>query len=345
MDKVSRKLYNLYLKDKGYPIGMIFIRLILILTFVIIIAFIIWFIETYFDQGGMYDQNDPTGVFSFIDAIYFTIVTVTTVGYGDIVPVSPLARMLDTLLVTFAKVFIGMVLIGTAFQFIYEQYREEKEMKKLQKKLNNHIIVCGYGMTGQAVVDELINKKYDIEQLVVIDNNEELVRYAIENNITAIHGSASKEDILKKAVIEKAQTMIITTGRDDSNVLIGLSAKNINPDITIISRANEIENKKILSRSGADHIITPSIAGGRLMVLAIKNKLSSKLLDDLLTSRYGVDVNEREVTMEEIGKKPKDIRRKVVIEVDRGDTIYPASELDNITLERGDWVVFIEHVI
>ncbi|KAF5426155.1 voltage-gated potassium channel [Candidatus Methanomarinus sp.] len=345
MDKIPRKLYYLYLKDKGYPIGMIFIRLILILTFVIIIAFIIWFIETYFDQGGMYDQNDPTGVFSFIDAIYFTIVTVTTVGYGDIVPVSPLARMLDTLLVTFAKVFIGMVLIGTAFQFIYEQYREEKEMKKLQKKLNNHIIVCGYGMTGQAVVDELINKKYDIEQLVVIDNNEELVRYAIENNITAIHGSASKEDILKKAVIEKAQTMIITTGRDDSNVLIGLSAKNINPDITIISRANEIENKKILSRSGADHIITPSIAGGRLMVLAIKNKLSSKLLDDLLTSRYGVDVNEREVTMEEIGKKPKDIRRKVVIEVDRGDTIYPASELDNITLEKGDWVVFIEHVI
>ena len=324
---------------------MVAIRLVLVMTFILILAFIIWFLENHFDPGGMLDQNDPTGVFSFIDAIYFTMVTVMTVGYGDIVPVSPLARMLDAFLITPGRIFVWLIFIGTAYQFVYQQYREERELKKLQKKLNNHIIVCGYGMTGQAVVDELINKKYDIEQLVVIDNNEELVRYAIENNITAIHGSASKEDILKKAVIEKAQTMIITTGRDDSNVLIGLSAKNINPDITIISRANEIENKKILSRSGADHIITPSIAGGRLMVLAIKNKLSSKLLDDLLTSRYGVDVNEREVTMEEIGKKPKDIQGIVVIEVTRGDTIYPASELDNITLEKGDWVVFIEHVI
>ncbi len=81
------------------------------------------------------------------------------------------------------------------------------------------------------------------------------------------------------------------------------------------------------------------------MVLAIKNKLSAKLLDDLLTSRYGVDVNERELTMEEIGKKPKDIQGIVVIEVTRGDTIYPAPELDNIILEKGDWLVFIEKVI
>jgi len=225
---------------------------------------------------------------------------------------------------------VWLIFIGTAYQFVYQQYREERELKKLQKKLNNHIIICGYGMTGQAVVDELLNKKYDIEQLVVIDDNEEFIRYAADNDITALLGSASKENILKKAAIEKAQTIIITTGRDDTNVLIGLSAKNL---------------KKLLRQSGADHIITPSITGGRLMVLAIKNKLSAKLLDDLLTSRYGVDVNEREVTMEEIGKKPKIIPGIVVIEVTRGDTIYPAPELDNITLEKGDWLVFIEKVI
>ena len=81
------------------------------------------------------------------------------------------------------------------------------------------------------------------------------------------------------------------------------------------------------------------------MVLAIKNKDSTKLLDDLLTSRSGVDVNEREVTVEEIGKKPKEIQKIVVIEVNRGDTIYQASELDSITLEERDWLVFIEEVI
>ncbi len=342
---MTRKYQYLYLKEQSSVIRMVTIRLILVFIFILILAFIIWFLENYFDPGGMLDQNDPTGVFSFIDAIYFTMVTVMTVGYGDIVPVSNLARMVDAFLMTPGRIFVWMLFIGTAYQFVYEQYREERELKKLQKKLNKHIIVCGYGITGQAVVDELLNKKYDIEQLVVIDNDEEIIRYAAENNIAAILGNASKENILNKAAIEKAQTIIITTGRDDTNVLISLSAKNLNPDITIISRANEIENKKLLRQSGADHIITPSITGGRLMVLAIKNKLSAKLLDDLLTSRYGVDVNEREVTMEEIGKKPKDIQKIVVVEVNRGDKIYPASELDSITIEKGDWLVFIEKVI
>lgn len=342
---MALKWHYLYLKEKRTPVGMVAIRLVLVMTFILILAFIIWFLENHFDPGGMLDHNDPTGVFSFIDAIYFTMVTVMTVGYGDIVPVTPLARMLDAFLITPGRIFVWLIFIGTAYQFVYQQYREERELKKLQKKLNNHIIICGYGMTGQAVVDELLNKKYDIEQLVVIDNNEELIRYAADNNVAAILGSASKENILKKAVIEKAKTIIITTGRDDTNVLIGLSAKNLNPDITIISRVNEIENKKLLHQSGADHIITPSITGGRLMVLAIKNKLSTKLLDDLLTSRYGVDLNEREVTIEEIGKKPKEIPRIVVMEVNRGNTIYSASELDNIILEKGDWFVFIEKVI
>lgn len=341
---MALKWQYLYLKEKRSPLGMVAIRIVLVMTFILMLAFIIWFLENHFDPGGMLDHNDPTGVFSFLDAIYFTMVTVMTVGYGDIVPVSPLARMLDAFLMTPGRIFVWLIFIGTAYQFVYQQYREERELKKLQKKLKNHIIICGYGMTGQAVVDELLNKKYDIEQFVVIDKNEESIRYAADNNIAAILGSASKENILKKAAIEKAQTIIITTGRDDTNVLIGLSAKNLNPDITIISRANEIENKKLLDQSGADYIITPSITGGRLMVLAI-NKLSTKLLDDLLTSRYGVDVNEREVTIEEIGKKPKEIQRIVVIEVNRGETIYPAPELDNITLEKGDWLVFIEKVI
>lgn len=339
-----QKWHYLYLKENRSPLEIVAIRLVLVLTFIIILAFIIWFLENYVDPGGMLDQNDPTGVYSFIDSIYFTMVTVMTVGYGDIVPVSPMARMLDAFLMTPGRIFVWMIFFGTAYQFVYEQYREEREMKKLQKKLNNHIIICGYGMTGQAVVDELLNKKYEREQLVVIDNNEEFIRYAAENNITAIFGSASKENILKKAAIEKAKNIIITTGRDDTNVLISLTAKNLNPEITIISRVNEIENKKLLRQSGADHIITPSITGGRLMVLAIKNRLSAKLLDDLLTSRYGVDVNEREVTAEEIGKKPKNIQKIVVIEVTRGVTIYPASELDNVTLEKGDWLVFVEKV-
>ncbi|MCZ7359211.1 MAG: potassium channel family protein [Candidatus Methanoperedens sp.] len=339
------KWQYLYLKEKRSPLGMVVIRLMLVLTFILVLAFILWVLENYIDPGGILDSNDPTGVFSFADSIYFTMVTVMTVGYGDIVPVSSLARMLDAFLITPGRIFVWLILFGTAYEFVYQQYREEMELKKLQKKLNNHIIICGYGMTGQAVVDELINKKYDTEQIVVIDNDEESIRYAADNNITAILGSASKENILKKAAIEKAETIIITTGRDDTNVLICLSAKNLNPKITIISRANEIENKKLLRQSGADYIISPSITGGRLMVLAIKNKLSTKLLDDLLTSRYGVDVNEREITAEEIGKKPKDVQGIVVVEVNRGDTKYQASELGSTTLEKGDWIVFIEKVI
>ncbi|NOR48941.1 MAG: hypothetical protein GQ533_13015, partial [Methanosarcinaceae archaeon] len=178
---MALKWHYLYLKEKRSPFGMVAIRLALVMTFILILTFTLWFLENYFDPGGMLDHNDPTGVFSFIDAIYFTMVTITTVGYGDIVPVSPLARMFDALFITPGRMFVWLIFIGTAYQFVYQQYREEWELKKLHKKLNNHIIICGYGMTGQAVVDELLNKKYDIEQLVVIDNNEEFIRYAADN--------------------------------------------------------------------------------------------------------------------------------------------------------------------
>jgi voltage-gated potassium channel len=337
------KWQYLYVKEKRSPLGMVALRLVLVLLFILLLAFIIWVLENHFDPGGIKDSNDPTGVFSFADSVYFTMVTIMTVGYGDIVPVSPLARMLDAFLLTPGRIFVWLIFIGTAYQFVYQQYREEWELKKLQKKLNNHIIICGYGMTGQAVVDELSNKKYNREQIVVIDNNEEFIRQAADASITAIHGSASKENILKKAAIEKAKTIIITTGRDDTNVLIGLTAKNLNPNITVISRANEIENIKLLRHSG-DHIISPSITGGRLMVLAIKNKLSTELLDDLLTSKYGVDISEREITPDEIGKKPKELKGIVVVEVTREDKKYSASDLDEITLEEGDSIVFIEKI-
>lgn len=332
----------LYVKEKRSPLETVILRLGLVLLFILTLAFIIWVLENHFDPGGIKDANDPTGVFSFADSVYFTMVTIMTVGYGDIVPVSPLARMLDTLLLTPGRIFVWLIFIGTAYQFVYQQYREEWELKKLHKRLNKHIIICGYGMTGQAVMDELLNKKYEREQILVIDSNEEFIKQAADAGITAIHGNASKETILKKAAIEKADTIIITTGRDDTNVLIGLTAKNLNPSITVIARANEIENIKLLHHSGADHIISPSITGGRLMVLAIKNRLSTELLDDLLTSKYGVDISEREITPEEIGKNPKELRGTVVVEVVREEQRYSAGELDEITLKKGDNIVFIE---
>jgi len=165
------------------------------------------------------------------------MVTVMNVGYGDIVPVSPFARMLNAFLITPGKIFVWLIFIGTAYQFVYQQYIEERELKKLQKKLNNHIIICGYGMTGQAVVDELLNKKYDIEQLVVIDNNEEFIRYAADNNITALLGNASKENILKKAAIEKAQDELLNKKYDIDQLVV-------------------IENNEEFIRYAADNNIT-----------------------------------------------------------------------------------------
>ena len=130
----------------------------------------------WLDRDGLRDQLD--GEISLTDVVYFTMITVTTVGYGDIVPVSTSARLLDALVVTPIRFTIWFLFLGTAYQLIFRQYMERYVVAKLQGTLNRHLIVCGFGHTGMSTVKELLARGVKAAQIVVIDQQEERVRLA-----------------------------------------------------------------------------------------------------------------------------------------------------------------------
>jgi voltage-gated potassium channel len=240
------------------------------------------------------------------------------------------------------RAIIWLIFIGTAYQLVIQQYVEERRMRKLQKELVNHVIVAGYGMTGKAVAKELLAKKYDKDQIVIIDNNEEAISEAANDDFIGLLGDASRENLLNQAVISRAKHIIIATSRDDTNVLISLTARDMNKNITIIARANQEENTKLLKRSGADIIISPSVAGGRIMAAATHHEHLALYLEDMLTAEHGISLTERTVTENEIGKRPKELPGMVVIGVHRQAKLLDVGQLDSVKLKQGDIILIIE---
>ena len=199
---------------------------------------------------------------SVSDLIYFTVITVTTVGYGDIVPVSTFARLFDTFAVTVARFTVWIIVLRTTYELVLQKYLEAYRMKTLKERLKNHVIVCGYGELGRAVTEELVEKGFDKQQVVIVDSNAEIAQEAADADVAALCSDATRETSLEHADIVNAKYLIASTGRDDTNVLICLTARSMNPELTIICRVSENENVKLMKSSGANSVISPTKMAG-----------------------------------------------------------------------------------
>lgn len=325
----------LFIKDERSPLKTLLYRLLFIFVLLCVIALAFWL-----DREGLEDTRD--GDISPVDVIYFTAITITTTGYGDIHPNSTFAMLFDSFIATPMRAVIWIVFIGTAYQLVIQEYMEERRMKKLQKELRNHVIIAGYGMTGKAVAKELLAKNHPGDQIIIIDNRGEAIQEAANDDFIGLLGDASQESLLNQAAIAKAKHIIITSSRDDTNVLISLTAKDMNRNIRVIARANQEENTKLLKRSGADIIISPSIAGGHLMAAATHHEHLAQVLQDMLTAEKGIKLAERQVSEQEIGKRPKELSSIVVIGVHREGKILNVKDLDEIKLKQGDILILLE---
>ncbi|MDP6155226.1 MAG: potassium channel family protein [Candidatus Thermoplasmatota archaeon] len=325
-----------FYRKEPSPIKVLCLRLVFIFILLLLVAGIFWGLE----KDEIKDSYD--GHLSYIDSLYFTIVTVTTLGYGDIVPVTERARMVDAFIITPVRMLVWVLFIGTAYQFVIQRFWEEYRMNRLLKKLKGHVIIAGYGSTGAATVNELVHKGYDDDRLIAIDKKEDNVKEAAEAGATGILGDSASEDVLTRAGIHGAAVIIITTPHDDTNVLIALTAKDLNPGIKIISRVRQHENIKQLKRAGADVIISPSLTSGNLMAVAVSNSNSVELIGELLTTSRGANVHQRRVLDPEIGKSPKALKGIVVLGlVRKGNNIGPG-DLDGQILRKNDEIILIE---
>ncbi|RMH31525.1 MAG: hypothetical protein D6690_16025, partial [Nitrospirae bacterium] len=258
------------------------------------------------DREGLKDQAD--GSISFTDVVYFTMVTITTVGYGDIVPVTTRARLLDALVITPVRIFIWVIFLGTAYQLALRQFSEVFRMAKLQTSLDQHVIVCGFGHTGHSAVKELLARGVHPDHILVIDPLDDRVRAAVELGVAALRGDATQEALLKDAAfIQAAKSVIITAGRDDTNALILLTVRHVNPQCRVIVSAKEEENIKLFKQGGANMIIAPSTYGGYMLAAAVEHHHLADYLEDLLTAGGKANIVEEYIRDDDIGKRPRDL--------------------------------------
>jgi voltage-gated potassium channel len=321
------------------PIPGLLKRIGMAVCLIVIVAVFLWV-----ERQGLRDNSHPERPLGFADVFYFTVVTLTTVGYGDIIPVTAEARLVNALFLTPIRIFLWALFLGTAYDLFFQRYRERVLMEQLHKRLKGHTIVCGYGVKGRAIVTELLAHGHRREDIIVIEASEEAAQEAAEHDIVALRGDASSEAILRAAAVEKAEHVLVAPNRDDASVLICLTVRSLCPTVRLVASAREEENIKLLYRAGADVVVAPAVSGGRLMAAAVRQQAVTTFLEDMLAFGHGVDVKERTVQPTEANKQLKDfpeLQNNLVLGLSRGKEIYPFHLLTGLALQSGDVIVYL----
>jgi voltage-gated potassium channel len=297
----------------------------------------------YADRGAYTDTYD--GQVSFIDSIYYSTVTITTTGYGDITPVAPHARILNALIVTPLRIGFLVLLVGTTLEVLANEGRRIFQDTRWRKRMRNHVVVVGYGTKGRSAVGSLLATETNPAQIVVIDNTGGVVAEANLKGLAVIEGDATRREVLRRAEIIKAREVIITLDRDDSAILVTLTVRQLNPSAHVVVAVREEDNASLVRQSGANAVITSSEAVGRLLGLSAVSPHLGTVIEDLLSSREGLEVGERQVTRDEVGKSPGEVTGERVIAVVRNKTLRRFYDPTVASLETGDQVVVVRQAI
>ncbi|MDI6852008.1 MAG: potassium channel protein [Deltaproteobacteria bacterium] len=207
--------------------------------------------------------------FSFFDALYLTVLSLTTVGFGDIVPVTRLGRAYTMVLVLSGIGLMFYIVTALARVVVEGEIKSALGKRKLLKhikKLHGHYIICGFGRIGEIIARQLKERKIP---LVIIENNPELLSLLEESSYYFINGDATKEEVLLEAGIDKAKGLVAVVSSDASNVFITLTARSLNPNLFIVARGVEPGSEQKLLRAGADRVESPYELGGRKMAQTI----------------------------------------------------------------------------
>lgn len=235
----------------------------------------------------------------FMDALYMTVITLATVGYSEVHPVSPIGRMF-TLFLIFLGVGYFLYVAGSIIQFLVEgRIRHVLGRRKLDtqiNKLKNHFIICGYGRIGRVLARFLIEKYVDV---VVIERSEKRITNLDEDGVLYLIGEATDEEVLKKAGVDRAKGLVTAVATDADNVFLVLIAKELNPDLFIVARASQNSTKKTLKSAGASKVISPYDLGARRMAHAILRPSVIKFLELAFADE------DTDIVMEELTLGPK----------------------------------------
>ncbi|GAA5130689.1 potassium channel family protein [Alloalcanivorax gelatiniphagus] len=310
-------------------------RLLLALSILVGTVLLVWF-----DREGYNDNAHPGRDLTLLDAFYYTTVTLSTTGYGDIAPASEQARLVNALVITPARIAFLVLLIGTTLEVLASQGREMFRVARWRKKMDQHVVVVGYGTKGRSAIETLVSNGYKRDSIVVVDPGVVAMEEANRDRLVGIAGDATRRGVLRQAGVEKATHVIITTDRDDSNVLVTLTVRQLNPDAWIVASVREHENVPLMRQSGANSVITSSDAVGRLLGLSSMSPMLGSVMEDLMTYGEGLEVAERDLLVNEVGKQPQRLPDQVIAVI-RDERVYRYFDPVVSLLARGDRLIVV----
>ncbi|WP_026146019.1 potassium channel family protein [Nocardioides sp. Iso805N] len=294
----------------------------------------------YIQRDGYQDANDPAGTVSFLDSFYYAATTLSTTGFGDIAPATDAARLLNALVVTPLRIAFLILLITTTMEVLAFRRRDVFRIARWRKHMSNHVVVVGYGTKGRSAVETLLSNGQERDRIVIVDPSTAALQDAHADGLAVVTGDATRRDVLHRAGVETADQVIITTDRDDSNVLATLTVRQLNPGAWIVAAAREQENAPLMKQSGANSVITSSDAVGRLLGLSSMSPTLGSVMEDLLTYGEGLEVAERGLLVNEVGKQPQQLADQVIAVV-RDEKVFRYFDPVVTQLARGDRLVVV----
>ena len=294
------------------------------------------------------EGDNPHQNWTVFDAIFMTVITLTTVGYSDD-NMSKVGRAFTVfLLIGGLGIFVYSVGVATAF-IIEGQFREvfrRRKMDKLINKLSNHYIVCGIGDTGVHALEEMLQMNMDF---VAIEQDQERIDHELATkDFLYVQGDATEDEVLIRAGIERARGLVTSLSRDQDNLFVVLSAKQLNPRLKIASKAVEANSLSKIKQAGADEVVLPDYIGGMRLASTVTRPIVVNFLDIMLrsqeTTRFAESVIQPGtplvgLTLGEAHIPDRTNLMVVAVHKRQGDFIYNPS--GGLRLEAGDALIVI----
>ncbi len=270
--------------------------------------------------------------YTLFEAFYMTLITITTVGYQELRPLSQAGRIFNSALILFgvsAVAFSFGAITQTVIEMELGDRFNKRRTKRMIEKLENHYIVCGFGRAGRNAANELQRSGVPF---LVVDRSEELVEQAIHSGMLAVLGDATKDEHLRAAGVMRARGLIGALSTDADNLFVILSAKTLNPKLTVVARADAEDAAEKLRRAGADTVFAPySIAGLRLARALLRPHVE-QFLDFPTTTNMGLSVAIEQVRVEPGTEFVGKTLREMQIRRDLGIIVLAIRKSDGIAM-------------
>ncbi|MGB7981587.1 MAG: potassium channel family protein [Candidatus Nanopelagicales bacterium] len=315
----------------------LFVRIGIALTIVAVTTLLV-----YFERAGYADFGQDNEV-SFVDALYYSTVTLSTTGYGDIAPITSRTRMVNALVVTPLRFAFLIVLVSTTVEVLTQAARERSRVNRWRKRMKDQTVIVGFGVKGQASLRSLLAHGLDARTIVVIAADRYAVAEATRRGVTGVVGDARNEQVLRDAGVPEAKQVIVAADQDDTAIMVTLRVRAMAPTALIIAAAREASAAELLRQSGADRVITHAESAGNLMGLSMLSANVGAMIEDLMDTGRGLEVVERPITRAEMGLAPADVQAEgdLVLAVVRDDVVIRFDQGGVRVLQPGDRIVVI----